>query len=74
MSYRRPYLIVTRVLAWLGMLTRSRAALHAEILILRHGVAVLRRANPKPRLEWTDRALLAALARFLPAGRADIGW
>jgi len=55
-----PYLIFTRVLAWLALLARSRAALNAEILILRHEVAVLRRANPRPRLDWTDRALLVA--------------
>jgi hypothetical protein len=65
-----PYLIFTRVLAWLVLLTRSRAALNAEILVLRHEVAVLRWANPnpKPRLEWTDRALLAALCGLLPVG------
>ena len=68
MSPRLPYLIFTRVLAWLALLTRSRAALNAEILVLRHEVAVLRRANPKPRFEWTDRALLAALSGLLPAG------
>jgi putative transposase len=68
MSPRLPYLIFTRVLAWLTLLTRSRAALNAEILILRHEVAVLRRANPIPRLDWTDRALLAALSRLLPTG------
>jgi hypothetical protein len=65
---RLPYLIFTGVLAWLALLTRSRAALHAEIRILRHEVAVLRRANPKPRPDWTDRAVLAALSRLLPAG------
>jgi hypothetical protein len=42
--------------------------LSAEILIPRHWVAVLRTANPKPGLDWTDRALLAALSRHLPAG------
>jgi hypothetical protein len=63
-----PYLIFTCVLAWLALLTRSRTALNAEILILRHEVAVLRRANPRARLAWTDRVLLAALSGLLPAG------
>jgi putative transposase len=67
-SSRLPYLIFTRVLTWPALLTRSRAALHAEILVLRHEVTVLRRANPKPKFDWTDRALLTALCRLLPTG------
>ena len=66
MSPRSPYPILTRILAWLAPLTRSRATLHAEILVLRHEVPVLRRANPKPKLDWTNRALLTALCRLLP--------
>jgi putative transposase len=54
------------MLAWLALLTRSRAALHAEILILRHEVAPLRRSGAKARADWTDRALPTALARVLP--------
>jgi hypothetical protein len=58
---------VATLLSWLALLPRSSASKNAEILILRHEVAVLRRSNPKPRINWTDRAVLAALARILPA-------
>jgi putative transposase len=63
---RLVYRFAVTVLAWLALLAKSSVSKNAEILVLRQEVAVRRRANPKPRIGWTDRAVLAALARILP--------
>jgi len=61
-SFRLLYLIFNRLLGWLLLLRRTSASSKdIELLVLRHEVAVLRRTNPKPRLDWADRALFAAV-------------
>jgi hypothetical protein len=60
------HLIFARVCGWLVLFGHSTASKDAELLVLRHEVAVLRRTNPRPRLDRADRAILAALIRLLP--------
>ncbi|MEV4890606.1 hypothetical protein AB0K48_14550, partial [Nonomuraea sp. NPDC055795] len=68
-GFRLLYLIFARLCGWLVLLGRSAVAKDAEILVLRRQVAVLERLVKRPRLSWSDRAILSAVTRALPKGR-----
>jgi putative transposase len=63
------YLMFAKLLAWMALRIRSDTAKDIEILVLRHQLAVLQRRRPRPRISWTDRAIIAAFGRLLPVHR-----
>jgi putative transposase len=64
------FLLITRVAGWLRLSRRDETWKTAEILILRHQLAVLQWRQPRrPKLNWADRALLAALLSVIPKAR-----
>jgi putative transposase len=65
-SLRLLYLIFQQVLGLILLMGRTPSSKDVELLVLRHEVAVLRRTNPTPRLDWADRAVFAGLIRRLP--------
>jgi hypothetical protein len=66
MTLRLLYLMFRKVMGWLALLARNSAAKDAELLVLRHEVAVLRRQVTRPPVDWADRAVLAGLAWLVP--------
>ena len=66
------YQVFSKVLGSIVLRTRSHTTKDVEILILRHQLTVLRRSTPRPRMTWTDRAVIAVLTRLLPARRLGL--
>ena len=66
MALRLIYQMFTKLLGWIVLRTRSDTTKDIEILVLRHELAVLKRRTPRPRMTWTDRALIAVLTCRVP--------
>ena len=70
MFLRLVFLLITRIAAWLRLSRREEAWKTAEILILRHQLAILQLRQPhRPKLNWADRALIATLFSVIPRAR-----
>src|SRR5512135_1960000 len=70
MCLRFVFLLITRGAGWLRLSRREKTWKTAEILILRHQLAILQRRRPRrPKLNWADRALFAALLSVIPQAR-----
>jgi putative transposase len=70
MCLRFVFLMITRTASWLRLSRRTETWKTAEILLLRHQLAVLQRRQPRrPNLSWADRALLVTLLDMIPQAR-----
>jgi putative transposase len=70
MCLRFVFLLITRTASWLRLSQREETWKTAEILLLRHQLAVLQRRQPRrPDLDWADRALHATLLAVIPKVR-----
>src|SRR6476659_2858530 len=70
MCLRFVFLLIMRLTSWLRLSQREETWKTAEILILRHQLAVLQRRQPRrPNLNWADRALIATLLGVIPKAR-----
>ena len=69
MATKLIYQMFVKLLSWVVLRARSDTTKEIEILVLRHQLAVLQRRTPRPRISWSDRAVIAALARLLPVRR-----
>ena len=66
MTVKLIYQILVKPLSWMALHARSDNAKEIEILVPRHQLAVLQRRTPRPRLSWSDRAVIAALTPTAP--------
>jgi hypothetical protein len=69
MAVKLIYQVLAKLLSWMVLHARTETAKEIRILVLRHQLAVLQRRTPRPRISWSDRAMIAALTRLLPARR-----
>jgi putative transposase len=69
MGLRLIYQMLSTLLGWIVVRARSETSKEIEILVLRHQLALLQRRTPRPPMNWSDRALIAALTRLLPTPR-----
>ena len=71
MGLRLIYQMLSTLLGWIVVRARSETSKEIEILVLRHQLALLQRRTPRPPMNWSDRALIAALTRLLPRPAAS---